>query len=114
MAAALLVLLVPVLYTGCARGDRIVVAFSAAGPMDFQSGEALLAELNGSLAFRIKPKRFMSKRKGERLVGWVSVRSGERGDAVKAALAESSSLELLQVETMTPQWQELFGKYGAE
>ena len=92
------------LIAGCAS-SRSVVCVAPAGEFKPQSEAELLAELNSHLPFTIDQKHFISKDKSGRRVGWAVVQDDKQKDTVKDELEKSSTLKLLQVEPITPEFE---------
>lgn len=92
------------LIAGCAS-SRSVVCVAPAGEFKPQSEAELIAELNSHLPFTIDQKYFISKDKSGRRVGWAVVQDDKQKDTVKDELEKSSTLKLLQVEPITPEFE---------
>ena len=105
-----LMLLATCLLAGCAS-SRSVLCVAPQGKFNPESESELLSELNGQLPFTIPQKRFISKRKSSGLVGWAVVRNDEQKDVAKAKLKKSSTLKLLQVESLTPEFETLMKQH---
>lgn len=89
---------------GC-NSSRSVLSVAPKGQFKPQSESELLAELNSQLSFAIPQKQFISKKKSGGLVGWAVVKNDRQKDAAKAELAKSDTIELLQVEAMTDEFE---------
>ena len=103
-------LLVACLLGGCAS-SRSVLCVASQGQFKPESESELLSELNTQLPFSIPSKHFISKQKSSRLVGWAVVKNDEEKDLAKAKLKKSSTLKLLQVEAMTPEFEALIKQH---
>jgi len=101
--------------TGIADGEkrgRFVLCVQPQGPFEPESESELLSELNAHLPFTIPQKHAFSKRKSDRLTGWVMVENAAQKDTVKAELKKSATLRVLQVEAMTPEFKERLTGYA--
>ena len=105
-----LVLLMLCLLVGC-NSSRFVLCVAPAGDFKPQSESELLTELNSQLPFAISRKNFISKKKSSGLIGWAVVANDREKDAVKAGLKNSTTLELLQVEALTPEFETIMKQY---
>lgn len=96
---------------GCSAGAKYttVAAISPAGSFTPATGAELLKELNAQLPFAVSPKQFLCKVKGPRIVGWALI-TGSQKEVVKSKLASSSTLKLTMIESMTPEFGEVFKK----
>lgn len=92
------------LLAGC-NSSRYVLCVAPTGEFKPQSESELLAELNSQLPFKIPQKHFISKKKSSGLVGWAVVRNDRESDIAKAELKKSTTLKLLQVEALTPEFE---------
>ncbi len=102
-----LMLLSTCLLAGCdSNSSRSVLCVAPQGEFKPESESEILEELNNQIPFTIPAKHFMSKQKSSGLVGWAVVDNEEQKDIVKAKLKNSSTLKLLQVEAMTPEFEE--------
>lgn len=99
------------LLAGCAL-SRSVLCVAPQGQFNPQSESELLAELNSQLPFTIPQKHFISKKKSSGLVGWAVVRNDEQKDVMKAKLKKSTTLKLLQVEALTPEFEALMKQHN--
>ena len=99
-----LMLLATCLLAGCAS-SRSVLCVAPHGQFKPESESELLSELNAQLPFTIPQNRFITKQKFSGLVGWAVVRNNEERDVAKAKLENSSTLTLLQVEALTPEFE---------
>lgn len=99
-----LVLSMLCLFAGCSS-SRSVLCVAPKDNFKPQSESELLAELNSQLPFTIPQKNFISKKKSNRLVGWAVVRNDREKDLAKSELKNSTTLELLQVEALTPEFE---------
>jgi hypothetical protein len=97
---------------GCVTREATVISFAPVKPFESQSGQELLAEFNSHLPFTVKPGDFLCERKADGLVGWVIVQSNFRKDVVKKILKDTPTLQLLQVEKLTPDVETLFKRQG--
>jgi hypothetical protein len=88
---------------GCSQ-ESSVICFAPVKPFEPQSGAELLEEFNSHLPFRISPRRFVCKYRGDRLLGWAVVHTIGQKDIVKQKLGQSSTLTCLQVEALTPEF----------
>jgi hypothetical protein len=98
-----LTLLAACLLTGCAS-SRSVLCVAPRGQFKPNSESELLSELNNQLPFTIPQTCFISKQKPSGLVGWAVVRNDKQKNTAKAKLKKASSLKLLQVEALTPEF----------
>ncbi len=105
-----LMLLTACLLAGCAS-SRSVLCVAPQGQFEPKSESELLAELNSQLPFTIPQKRFISKQKSSGLVGWAVVRNDEQKDVAKAKLKKSSTLNLLKVEALSPEFETLMKQH---
>lgn len=105
-----LMLLATCLLAGCAS-SRSILCVAPQGQFKPESESELLSELNAQLPFTIPPKHFISKQKSRGPVGWAVVRNDEQKDIAKAKLKKCSTLKLLQVEAMTPEFEALMKKH---
>ena len=99
-----LVCLLACLLAGCAP-SRSVLCVAPQGKFTPRSEAELLSELNSQLPFTIPQRYFISKQKSNGLVGWAVVRNDEQKELVKAKLQNSTTLKLLQVEALTPEFE---------
>jgi hypothetical protein len=90
------------LLTGCSS-SRSVLCVAPTGDFKPASESELLSELNAQLPFAVPKKRFISKKKPDGFVGWAVVRNDREKDVMKSELKKSTTLRLLQVETLTPE-----------
>jgi hypothetical protein len=81
-----------------------VLCVAPRGRFKPETESELLSELDAHLPFTIPRKRCFSKQKSNGLVGWVVVSDGEQKDTAKRELGRSTTLKLLQVESMTPEF----------
>ena len=88
--------------------EQGVLCISPQGQFDPQSESELFAELNSQLPFEIPRNNFISKQKAGGIVGWAIVRNDQQKDVTKKKLEDSPRLKLLQVESMSPELEELF------
>ena len=98
-----LILLVICLVAGCAS-SRSVLCVAPQGRFEPNSESELLSELNAQLPFAIPENCFIAKQRSSGLVGWAVVKTDKQKDIAKAELKKSSSLKLLQVEALTPEF----------
>ena len=105
------VMLLGFLLSGCAKQSS-VICFVSEESFKPNSGAELLEELNFHLPFSISPENFICRYRSnpDRLVGWIIVRTIEQKDIAKEKLKQSSTLKLLQVESMNPEMKALFDK----
>lgn len=89
------------------RQQNSVLCVAPQGQFNPQTESELLAELNSQLPFVIAPKHFISKRKSSGIVGWAVVENNQKKDVAKTKLKQSSTLRLLQVEALTPEFETL-------
>ena len=101
-------LMLPVLclLAGCGS-SKSVLCVAPTGEFKPQSEAELLAELNAELPFEIPQRRFVALEKSSGLVGWAIVRNDQEKDVAKAELKKSTTLRLLQVEALTPEFKQL-------
>lgn len=92
------------LVAGC-NSSRSVLSIAPKGEFKPQSESELLAELNSQLPFAIPQEQFISKQKSGGLVGWAVVQNDRQKDVAKAELDKSATLELLQVEALTDEFE---------
>ena len=107
---AYLVMLAAGLFAGCAS-SRSVLCIAPQGPFSPQSEAALLSELNSHLPFEVSKKQFIAKEKSGGLVGWAVVRTGSQVELAKAKLEESTTLRLLQVEALSPEFEAIMRQH---
>ena len=105
------VILLGSLLFGCAKQSS-VISFVSEESFKPNSGAELLKELNSHLPFNISPENFICRHRSDpdRLVGRIIVRTIEQKDIVKEKLRQSSTLKLLQVESLVPEMKALFEK----
>jgi hypothetical protein len=82
-----------------------VLCVAPTGPFKPETEVELLAELNAQLPFEIPLKRFISQRRSRGLIGWAVVQNDREKDMAKAELKKSSTLKLLQVESLSPEFE---------
>ena len=99
-----LMLLAACLLAGCAS-PRSVLCVASQGQFTPESESELLSELNAQLPFSIPQNRFITMQKPSGLVGWAVVRNDKEKDVAKANLEKSSTLTILQVEALTPEFE---------
>jgi len=99
IAAVLLVCV----FSGCVT-SQYVVCIESRGEFNPKSESKLLAELNSQLPFTIQLKNFIAKQKASGIVGWAVLRDDNRKDEMKVELKKSTTLNLLQVEALTPEF----------
>ena len=92
------------LLIGC-TSSRSVLSIVPQEPFSPRSEAELLSELNAQLPFGIPAKDFIAKQKSGTFVGWAVVRTDDQKETVKARLAQSTTLRLLQVEALTPEFE---------
>jgi len=92
------------LLLGC-TSSRSVLSIAPREPFSPQSEAELLSELNAQLPFEIPRKDFIAKQKAGALVGWAVVRTDDQKEIAKTKLDESTTLRLLQVEALTPEFE---------
>ncbi|MBN2181711.1 MAG: hypothetical protein JW715_07335 [Sedimentisphaerales bacterium] len=99
------------LLSGCSKQSS-VISFVSEEPFKPNSGAELLEKLNSHLPFNVSPENFMCRYKPDpdRFVGWIVIPTVEQKEIVKEKLKQSSTLKLLQVESLTPQMKALFKK----
>ncbi len=105
---------VAVLATGLLLGctsSRSVLSIAPREPFSPRSEAELLSELNAQLPFEIPRKDFMAKQKPSTLVGWAVVRTDDQKEIAKTRLDESSTLRLLQVEALTPEFEAMMKQH---
>jgi len=90
---------------GCST-QRSVICFSPRKPFEPDSGKELFEAFNAAVPFDISPRDFMCKATSSGLVGWAVVSGERQKDEAKAALREATTLKLLQVESLTPEFAE--------
>ena len=98
-----LFLLVICMLAGCSS-SRSVLCVAPTGGFNPQSESELLAELDSQVPFTIPQKHFISKEKSSGLVGWAVVRNDREKDLMKTKLKKRTTLKLLQVESLTPEF----------
>jgi hypothetical protein len=103
------IILLLFLLNGCSKQPS-VVCFAPVEPFQPQSGAELLEELNSHLTFRVNPRHFICKNKSDSLIGWAIVSTDKQRDTIKQELSQSSTLKLLQVESLAPELKALFKK----
>jgi hypothetical protein len=91
--------------------SRSVLCVVPKGDFKPQTESELLGELNSQLSFTIPQKHFISRKKSGRLVGWAVVRNEKEKDVAKAELKRSATLKLIQVETLTPEFEAMMKQY---
>jgi hypothetical protein len=97
------ILLVTCMLAGCSS-SRSVLCVAPKETFRPQSESELLTELNSQLPFTISQKRFISKETSSSLVGWAVVRNDREKNVAKSELNKSTTLKLLQVESLTPEF----------
>jgi len=101
-----LMLLTTCLLVGCtSTSSRSVLCVAPQGEFKPESESELLSELNTQIPFAISPENFISKQKSNGLVGWAVVENDEQKDIVKTKMKNSTTLKLLQVEALTPEFE---------
>jgi len=105
-----LILLAACLLAGCAS-SRSVLCVTPHGQFKPEFESELLSELNAQLPFTIPQSRFITKQKSSGLVGWAVVRNDEEKEVAKAKLEKSSTLTLLQVEALTPEFEDVMKQH---
>jgi len=98
------------LLLGCAS-SRSVLSIAPREPFSPRSEAELLSELNAQLPFEIPSKDFIAKQKSSTLVGWAVVCTDDEKEIAKIRLAESSTLRLLQVEALTPEFEAIMKQH---
>ena len=95
------ILILGFVLAGCSKS---IICFEPVKPYEPKTGAELLGELNSQLPFQVKKSNFMCKYNSgsDTLVGWIRTNTTEKKDIVKKKLKESSTLELLQVESSNP------------
>ncbi len=95
------ILMLGFVLAGCSKS---IICFEPVKPYEPKTGAELLGELNSQLPFQVKKNNFMCKYNSgsDTLVGWIRTNTTEKKDIVKKKLKESSTLELLQVESSNP------------
>ncbi len=96
------VLIVLSVLTGCSS-SRSVLCVVPSGDFKPASESELLSELNAQLPFAVPQKRFVSKKRSAGFVGWAVARNDREKDVMKSELEKSTTIRLLQVETLTPE-----------
>jgi hypothetical protein len=89
---------------------RTVICFSPVEPFEPQSGKELLEAFNLAVPFDISGQDFVCKAKASGLVGWAIVLNDKQKDQAKEALGKSSKLKLLQVESLSPEFEVIIKK----
>jgi hypothetical protein len=103
LASIVAAVLLVCVFSGCVT-SQYVVCIKPRGEFNPKSESKLLAELNSQLPFTIQPKNFIAKQKASGIVGWAVLRGDNRKDEMKAELKKSTTLNLLQVEALTPEF----------
>jgi hypothetical protein len=102
-----IIIILGLLLAGCSKS---IICFEPVKPYEPKSGAELLGELNSQIPFKVKQNNFMCKynSNSDTLVGWIMTNTIEKKDIVKKKLKESSTLELLQVESSNPMLEIIF------
>ena len=88
------------------RGDECtVICFAPVEGFEPQSGKELLDAFNSEVPFDVSAQDFVCKAKSSGLVGWAVVSNDKQKDQAKEALGKSSKLKLLQVGTLSPEFE---------
>ncbi len=90
--------------------NRTVICFGPVEPFEPQSGKELLEVFNLAVPFDISPQNFVCKAKSSGLVGWAVILNYKQKKQAKEALKKSSKLKLLQVETLSPEFEAIIKK----
>jgi len=95
---------------GTISSQEGVICFEPIEPYEPESGAELLEEFNSQLPFNVKPKNFICKYKSDSdtLVAWIITNTIEQKDIIKEKLKQSSTLKVLQVESLSPEMKALF------
>lgn len=107
---AYLAVLATAWFVGC-TSSRSVLSIAPLEPFSPESEAELLSRLNAELPFEIPKENFITKEKSGRLVGWAVVQTDEQKEIAKRKLESSTTLTLLQVETLTPEFEAIMQQH---
>ena len=98
-----IILMLGFLVAGCSN-QKSIICFKPIKPYEPKSGAELLEEFNSQIPFKVKQNKFMCKYNSDSdtLIGWIMTNTIKKKDIVKKKLKQSSTLELLQVESSNP------------